>query len=697
MSIQSSDFSGNTSFPTLIDRANWRQQARKPNTSECRSDYKMYLKMKKLEYIYKTLKTGNQTQIVSSLFQTLALPLATLTGSKELEKLTAECLDAFDLYSDPLSWVAGKASHYVGDKVSHFLGSFVSNPELKDVIDISCGELSAYGANLAVIEVGKKRKRCEQKASILAAKKLKIQQEKHVLHEYSQDSEELQRRNEKVSKLPLDPQFIADCAYNSAESIGLKDNIVQISLEASKAVNTLSIGNPDPYRNTDTFKTAQKGSKKNHNQHIVNRIGDFIPQILHENEQTLKDAFQKVEQQKQNISSTQQEALQFEQSLDFFESIYNDFFAATQTEHCLSEKPPAVLESPIGNNINIEQFIKNMYAANEDKAKPAHEQKLEIAKGIATDLCKLANNDSQREVWIHQIYNSMDGSGRRWSNDACGEVHYILFGVRTDDFAYHERGLKNIWSQTTTPFKKVFSWLDEHYSGNGRFTVGGTVDLNRDPFVNSSKNPQLFKISETNPTSEYSEQSFLFPAHTFPVVKDDEERMDKQLPSILEEEEYPSSHVPSSSSTQLHTIISHNKNSTSPVSIDNSSYISPSVFNGTAYAVADASSQALKNLDNVPNMHGIGSYAGKAVQKIVNVVGTLERIDDQAYREEPAVQRIGCGIWGTVVELAGEAITAPLKGLTAVVGAAALSSHAENAGDHAQKNCHEVIDMFKSN
>lgn len=117
-------------------------------------------------------------------------------------------------------------------------------------------------------------------------------------------------------------------------------------------------------------------------------------------------------------------------------------------------------------------------------------------------------------------------------------------------------------------------------------------------------------------------------------------------------------------------------------------------FSSTAgHTVANGIGEAAKNLDKVPGLEGLGTYLHGTVEKVTAVVGTLERIDDPDFQHESGGQRIGCAIWGTAVETAGEAIVLPLTGVAAAVAGAAITPFSEKAGDDAQQNCHDVINM----
>lgn len=113
------------------------------------------------------------------------------------------------------------------------------------------------------------------------------------------------------------------------------------------------------------------------------------------------------------------------------------------------------------------------------------------------------------------------------------------------------------------------------------------------------------------------------------------------------------------------------------------------------YAVADGVQSVLKKLDTVPGLEGLGGYAGGAIGKVTTTLSTLERVADPDYQNQPAAQRIGCAVWGTTVELAGQAVAVPFGPFVGGAIAYHLSEQASLAGDDAQQNCHDVINLFK--
>ncbi|MCE5316262.1 MAG: hypothetical protein LLG04_02730 [Parachlamydia sp.] len=121
-------------------------------------------------------------------------------------------------------------------------------------------------------------------------------------------------------------------------------------------------------------------------------------------------------------------------------------------------------------------------------------------------------------------------------------------------------------------------------------------------------------------------------------------------------------------------------------------------INPNVYIAADSVQPLLRQLNTVPGLDGLGSYASGAVEKVAITLSTLERIDDPLFQNQPIAQRIGCALWGSTVELVGVSPSAPIGLVHPVLGAevaAVLSPLASEAGDNAQQNCHDVINMFK--
>lgn len=385
--------------------------------------------------------------------------------------------------------------------------------------------------------IGKKRKReLEEKVSTFTLKRQKIAEEEQKLQSVVHWAETLKNRNEAVGRLSHDSQYIANCAYNEAERQGLKGNVLQIAIEVSKQLNALSIISPDPLRNTDTFKAAQKG--KDRNGHIVARIRDLIPQIFNENAQALKHANQQVQKQKKLLEDEKKEIEELAKDQDLTSTDLLDDFNLPSTEESVGREEGDPFKEYFKEATTVGEFIKNMYIRNEDKAKAKHpsDLKLEIAKEIASELCRLANDVFMRDLWIHQIYNAMDKSDQRWHNDVCGEIHLIIFGQSTDAFAYKDKGLKKAWRHVNTPFKSVLSWLNEHYEGEGRLTVGIQANSTGEKFFGPSTNPQLFRTSNHKPSETYIAHYFpLSPQSSHGNERDEKNEFEAKQPSPKEE------------------------------------------------------------------------------------------------------------------------------------------------------------------
>lgn len=485
---------------------NWNAQAQKPAETEIRSEYNLYLGFRKVSYVLNAFQSGDRSQILTALFQTAATPLAQAIGSKEFKEFTEEISDLISLSTNPEGWILGKISHTAGNFLSAIGQSRVSDPELRDLIDIACSEGAILASQRASEEIGKKRKRSYEKVTAVEAKRQKVHQDEIGLQKLVEKDESLKEKNAIVQTMSHDPQYIANCGYNDA---GGEDNKLQVAIEVSEEVNSLSITGVDPLRNTDTFMTAQDGSKKHRNDHVVARIKELIPLILEENAQALQQSSQEVQRQTATLDQSRSELSQAEQDLDFFDR----WFTPKPTSHPSSLPQERTTSSSHSSPFDtIEQWIQNIYVESENKARDASDKKLAIAQGVATELCRLAEDDSRRNEWIHQIYNSMDDSDRRWYNDVCGEVHLIMFGTTTNAFVYKERGLKKGWSAFTSPFKTVLSWLDDHHDGdrNKPFVIGGQVNSNGQIFLGPSTNPQMFEVSP-NKTPSPAPINYLFP------------------------------------------------------------------------------------------------------------------------------------------------------------------------------------------
>lgn len=485
---------------------NWNAQAQKPAETEIRSEYNLYLGFRKVSYVLSAFQSGDRNQILTALFQTAATPFTQAIGCKGLTEVTEEISDLISFSTNPDGWILGKISHTAGNLLSTLGQSCVSDPEWKDIIDITCSEGAILASQRASEEVGKKRKRSYEKATALEAKRQKVHQDEKELQKLVEKDESLKEKNALVQTMSHDPQYIANCGYYAAEG---EDNKEKVAIAVSKEVNKLSITDVDLLRNTDTFETAQEGSKKHRNGHVVARVKELIPLIFEENAQALQQSSQQVQNQTETLDHSRSELSQAEQDLDFFDR----WFAPQPTKH--SSPLPQEKTTSSSHSFpfdTIEQLIENIYVESENSAVEASNQRLEIAKGAATRLCLLAKDDSRREEWTLQIFNSMDGSGRRWFNDACGEIYLIMFGTTTDAFVYKERGFKKGWSAFTSPFKTVLSWLDKHHEGkqNEPFTIGGGIDFSGQIFLGPSTNPHMIPVL-THETPSPAPINHLFP------------------------------------------------------------------------------------------------------------------------------------------------------------------------------------------
>lgn len=169
------------------------------------------------------------------------------------------------------------------------------------------------------------------------------------------------------------------------------------------------------------------------------------------------------------------------------------------------------------------------------------------------------------------------------------------------------------------------------------------------------------------------------------------------IPSIPYENEISvstfQSSAPSLTHLQVTPTISNDNNFPAPGSLNAPVPTSSKIFNETISNTANITAELIKKVDNIPNMEGVGSYVGSSINKIFNTLMALQRINNPDYRDEPAGQQIACGLWGTVIELTGGSVAGALGGLAGSIGACTAS---QNAGDHAQQNCHDVLDMFKN-
>lgn len=121
-------------------------------------------------------------------------------------------------------------------------------------------------------------------------------------------------------------------------------------------------------------------------------------------------------------------------------------------------------------------------------------------------------------------------------------------------------------------------------------------------------------------------------------------------------------------------------------------------INPLAYVAADTVQPLLQGLNKMPGLEGLGSYASGAIEKVTVTLSALERANDPDFQNEPPLQQMACGLWGTAIEVVGVSPSAPIALVNPALGAGAaavLSPLANQAGDDAQQNCHDVINMFK--
>ena len=104
------------------------------------------------------------------------------------------------------------------------------------------------------------------------------------------------------------------------------------------------------------------------------------------------------------------------------------------------------------------------------------------------------------------------------------------------------------------------------------------------------------------------------------------------------------------------------------------------------------------HLDHVDGLDGLGTHLSNNILAVSTVYTAGTRIEDPQYAQEPVAQQIGCGAWGTAIQFTGDVVGGTLASLVPYAGpvlAAGVSVAAAHAGDHAQQNCHDVINMFK--
>lgn len=482
----------NVKDPTMHDQAKWEHARSQPVNTSIRQDYNNVMLIEKVGSMANAVYSRNPIQILNSFIRTTAVPLADYSGSPKLKNVVEYGIYAYDLVTDPLSKISGELIRKLANSATSAISSYVHNPKWKDLIDISGSELGNYSANCVHGEIQKKRKRSEEKFNDIASKKVKVSHEQKEYDTSLFDNEQLLKKHEKIKQLPQDAQWLADCGYNAASGKGLQKNKLQIALEVSTQVNALSL-TADPLRHSDMFETAQNSkNKKNHNGHIIARINEIKPQIAKENEITIQRSQTQINQQKDVLNQASQAFEQSKKSLDVID-LFNGIYHAqpiNQYKEYVTTPTPKDPKKPSSNEYTP-AWIQDLYAANEDKAKrnKAKNLKLEIAKGIATDLCSISGSHEMREAWIHQIHNSMDTSDRRWSNDVCGEIHKIITGSSTDDFAYKSTGMKKMWDATTKYPKKILSY------GENSTTVNAQVNTNGNAFLGTNYNPQMIQLN----------------------------------------------------------------------------------------------------------------------------------------------------------------------------------------------------------
>ena len=239
----------------------------------------------------------------------------------------------------------------------------------------------------------------------------KIIREKQKLQGLLHRLQFLHEKDREVKKLNQNPKYIANCAYNQAASHKFKDNVEQIALEVSKFVNAFSV-TENPYRHAETFKVAQAGKKSKRNAHVVRRIQELIPQILAENIGVLQRASKEVEEQDQLVVQAEREAI----------AAGIDLTTLTDSQPIAAVNKPTIDQDiEVWDDARVKNWIRGLYLKHEQKAERSKEKKQAIAIGIAQDLSKFAGYSQMDEGWFHLLYSSMEGSGRRWYNDACGE------------------------------------------------------------------------------------------------------------------------------------------------------------------------------------------------------------------------------------------------------------------------------------
>lgn len=134
------------------------------------------------------------------------------------------------------------------------------------------------------------------------------------------------------------------------------------------------------------------------------------------------------------------------------------------------------------------------------------------------------------------------------------------------------------------------------------------------------------------------------------------------------------------------------------VSVNENTSVKPQGIPPILYAGAAAIGSAFQHFENIPGYEGLGNWGSNSIGTITTTATILERVNNPQYENEPALQQIGCGLWGTAIEAVGNSPAIPVTLINPGAGAmvaGALSPVASIAGDDAQQNCHDVINMFK--
>lgn len=403
----------------------------------------------------------NPLIIAKSVYETLALPAAQLTGSKTAEKCARASVDVLGAATNLPGWAISRTIHYLADTIT----SQVPTSDkwifraLKDVVEIAGSEAANYGASNINERIN----------SVREASLKKSQNTEQAISNYKNSQtqqQQLEQKNQDVSSLSTLAQELVNNAQNIARQKGLAGNKEQIALECSRQVNALSITATNPDRNSDTFMTAQAGKTKYHNDNLVARTTELVQAILQENAQALAQAKTEAASSRTNL-------------LDAFGSttLVDAFFEQESRFTALWQQ--AILKTPdLKEGDTLDQWIKETYVKNENAAKSASNKKLAIATGMAQDILGLLEQkDTQtKDYLVHTILAAMDDSSRRWYNDVCGKTHELLTGSTTTQFVYKSHGIKKVYKESTKPLKKVAKWLNNH--SDQPVTIGAQVNSN---------------------------------------------------------------------------------------------------------------------------------------------------------------------------------------------------------------------------